>query len=65
MSERCEQTSKLMSKWPSTYIAVLGCSEPLRDAAVALDDKCEGDAEMEKVFPAIFDEKGADKEADN
>ena len=29
MSERCERMSKQASKWPSTYILILGCSEPL------------------------------------
>ena len=28
MSERCEQTSKRTSEWPSTYIPILGCSKP-------------------------------------
>ena len=29
MSQRWEQTSERTSKWPSTYIGILGCSEPL------------------------------------
>ena len=29
MSERCEQMSKWTSEWPSTYVLILGCSEPL------------------------------------
>ena len=28
-----ERTSKRMSEWPSTYVSVLGCFEPLRDDA--------------------------------
>ena len=26
--ERCEWTSKKMSEWPSTFVPILGCSEP-------------------------------------
>ena len=29
MSERGEQTSKRMSEWPSIYVLILGCFEPL------------------------------------
>ena len=29
VSERCEQTSKWTCEWPSTYVGILGCSEPL------------------------------------
>ena len=29
MSERCERTNEWRSKWPSAYIGILGCSEPL------------------------------------
>ena len=27
--EQCERTSKQMSKWSSTFVPILGCSEPL------------------------------------
>ena len=29
MSERCERTSERKSEWPSAYVLILGCSEPL------------------------------------
>ena len=29
ISERCERTSEQTSEWPSTYIPILGCLEPL------------------------------------
>ena len=29
MSEQCERTSEQTSKWPSTCVPILGCSEPL------------------------------------
>ena len=29
ISEQCEWTSNQTSEWPSTYVGILGCSEPL------------------------------------
>ena len=29
MSERCERMSEQASEWPSTYLLILDCSEPL------------------------------------
>ena len=36
MSERCERTSEWTSEWPSTYVLILGCSEPLCNVVVVV-----------------------------
>ena len=35
-SERCERTSKQTSEWPSTYVPIIGLSEPPCNGAASL-----------------------------
>ena len=50
MSERCEQTSKRTSEWPSTYVPILGVSNPSWEGREGEEDtKAEAKEKSEKV----------------
>ena len=48
MSEQCERMSEWMNKWPSTYVSLLGYSEPL----CAASPPC--NPELQSIDPHLF-----------